>query len=308
MHVDRVVQSLWRLWAGEGDHVSRWALVIDGLSTAFGDYVSIDIETGLFTFVSVDRLDRVTPESAWASPLRQPIKPAKLMRVILAERILNELTDADFEAFATRVKAYVNLNGIRVQEVSGEDIRYWYDKRNMVERDQGSLTSSCIGKASTLPWLDIFTENPEQVSMVIGVTHDAKLAARSLLWLATDGKRYYDRPYGRTEARDKVEQYMRDNGYQETGSCWGYAKKLYVRLDNPFHPHYPSLDTFRCLDPDTGLFTQGYGGYEQYRDISDTTGGTNMSHLMHKNRSAIELAASELAHAHDVALYEAANL
>lgn len=129
------------------------------------------------------------------------------------------------------------------QEVKGEDIRSCYNIRSHHYLFDGSSMSG----DQFLPYLDLYTQN-DNVSLLVGIL-DTKVVLRTLVWDATDGKRYYDGVYGAFQTMigpklvDTFHAYTQYNHIYEIPNL--IPKE--VHLEYPIHVSYPYVDNFSYL-------------------------------------------------------------
>ncbi len=108
---------------------------------------------------------------------RNTIKIGKLIRKIIG----HDITDVEIENFTNKFKATVYTPDEKIEIVSGEDIRKWYNF-DKIYRAVGSLGNSCMNIDDSImsKYFDIYCENPT-CKMII-MTIDGQLIARALLW------------------------------------------------------------------------------------------------------------------------------
>lgn len=177
--------------------------------------------------------------------------------------------DSDIADFVTSVVAWIksirNPEGVEIKEVSGEDIRYWYNEINYKARI-GELGNSCMASKYKQHFFDIYCMNKEAVSMLIMTTKDEegeeKLVARALLWNLDNGNRYMDRCYSILDTDCKImTNWAKDRGYYydyhdhiylgDKKLSWQEQSVLSVSLRFTTFDSYPYMDTFKHLDLDT---------------------------------------------------------
>lgn len=120
---------------------------------------------------------------AWVKS-RQKISVGRAIRKIL-QSIGKEPDPQELEIFVNKWKAAWrrSKDAFRHFElVSGEDIAYWYDYHNYLYLS-GDLGSSCMRDAPA-SYFDIYTRNPEKVSLLIlkSPDDDSKIVARAIVW------------------------------------------------------------------------------------------------------------------------------
>jgi hypothetical protein len=137
-------------------------------------------------------------------------------------------------------------------EVSGEDIRhYYYEKNYACPSGSGQLGSSCMRFERCQSYLDLYVNNPRQVSLAVALTEDAKVLARALIWKTTAGERIMDRIYGwRGTHEAALAKWATQNGVK--ANCYDSYKSLphaggsiTVEVDEWEFDQYPYLDSLR---------------------------------------------------------------
>ncbi len=186
-----------------------------------------------------------------------------------AGKYIQDINDSDIEKFVNDITAFIKINmspeGALIEEVKGESIRHWYDSDNYQSK-AGQLGGSCMADSSCQEYLDIYTENPNQISLLILKSEQGKLVGRALLWNINDGehtgKKFMDRVYTHTEYDVKIfEKWAIDNGclyrnasnngkiqYYFDGKKLPKEPSLFVIIDNSDFSYYPYIDTICFLD------------------------------------------------------------
>lgn len=202
---------------------------------------------------------------------RNEIKIGRFIRRLLT-KVGEEFTDSEIEDFVNKYKSYINLKNKalnRVSIVSGEDIRkyYLFDSYSNIKN---TLGSSCMRYPKCQPYLDIYVNNPEYVSLIIlkNMEFDDKIDGRALLWILDDGRKFMDRIYKTEESQDNLFiKFARKNGiYYKSiqhsrtdfnlmfdGKVSEENPNLRVELDGRKHYNtYPYMDTLKYYDPNDG--------------------------------------------------------
>jgi hypothetical protein len=202
---------------------------------------------------------------------RQEIKIGRAVGALLKTANIESFLQKDIETFVNLYKAAIDkLNDIFsfFEVVTGDDIVKWYNYKNYLER-KGTMGASCM---SDVPgrWLEIYSANPKQVSLVIlrSTERDDRIVGRALLWTLDDGKKFMDRIY---TMKDSDVETFRDfakenawyskclNGSTPNGEAFGpkgrEKLKLVVHLDKKDYGNYPYLDTLKYFTPGEGLLT-----------------------------------------------------
>lgn len=210
-------------------------------------------------------------------------------------KYISDITDADIEKFVNDLTAFVKINmapeGSVISQVKGEEIRKWYNTENYQSKT-GQLGGSCMSYESCQGYLDIYTENPEMISLLILKNESGKLVGRSLLWKLDDGRKFMDRVYCQTDYDVKIfEKWAIDNGciYRNQGgnnkikyylngeelpsgpmSKGIEHTKLEVTLHHCDFDDYPYIDTLCYLNMDSSTLCNL--DTDSDRELRDTEG------------------------------------
>ena len=194
------------------------------------------------------------------------------------------LSDSDIEKFTNEfisfVKSFRSDESSEILEVRGEEIRKWYNNNNY-QSSVGKLGGSCMAHEDCGDYLNIYTENPEVLSMLILKSKENKLVGRALLW-----KSYYknkdeyvffmDRIYTASDSDDNIFiNYAIKNGYiyrSSPPSGFKYFKngleierpELKVQLQNYDFDDYPYMDTLYSLNSE-GILSNVNSFYKTLR-------------------------------------------
>ena len=237
------------------------------------------------TYTPTGKEVELTENGRWSPKGRQVSKYGKLFRKILKEQVpRKKFNDHDIERLVNSIKGEYNVGTFKI--VKGEDIRYWYDGGNHYSGNTGTLGSSCMRHSSCLPWLDIYTSNPDQVQLAI-LTKDGTLKGRALLW---DGK-WLDRIYGTDITISAFKRHAREEGFwvkesQDSSTCRFLspdgnssesAEDIDIQLDHALNDSssFPYLDTFYYYNFDEGILS-GYLQGDYVTELRSTEGGHSM--------------------------------
>jgi hypothetical protein len=194
------------------------------------------------------------------------------------------INDKDVEEFVNNVVAYLKINradeNSEIEEVKGEDIRFWYHPDNY-QTMSGELGSSCMAKVEAQPYLDIYCKNQDRISLLILKSKEGKLIARALLWKLDNDKFFMDRVYAILQSdanifykKAKEKGWIYKNGKSSikfNGS--EYDRELKVSLEYLDFRKYPYLDTLSFLDWRTDKLRSGMPRHPHYYELCDTEGG-----------------------------------
>lgn len=220
---------------------------------------------------------------------RQEVKVGRAIGALL--RIAKvQFVDKDIESFVNLYKATIDKLNDKFsyfQVVKGSDIHYWYGSNNYYSRS-GTLGSSCMASADA-EWLQIYTENPNQVSLVIFKSQDddTKIVGRALLWNLDSGKKFLDRVYTINDSDVQLfREYAKENGWyvkssnnsSDSGMAIGpdgitIELDLTVTLDKKSYYSYPYLDTLKYFQEGKGIISNRHASNSI--TLEDTNGGND---------------------------------
>ena len=253
-----------------------WVKFINGT----GDYVG----QGVYNKERLIKTQGIKEREVWTKS-RQEIGVGRGIRALLLTTG-DKFLDKDIEQFVNLYKSTIdriNDKFIFFEVVSGPDILHWYHAENYYGRS-GTLGNSCMASARP-SWLEMYTNNPDQCSMIIFKCPDDidKIVGRSLLWTLTDGKKYMDRIYTINDSDVQLfREYAKENGWYakwnnaSTPSSEAYAPdgtkttlNLKVNLSQKYYDNFPYLDTLKFFTPGSGILNNTDGEYT----LEDTGGG-----------------------------------
>jgi len=270
-------------------------------TTKFGNYIAR--RKDLLSFLPPGKPHEVNDDGTWKKEHRQEIKPARLVQKLLLPGVISNmgLTSKDFEEFANAVKAsQVDDEDFELafRLVQGHDIYHYYLARNYSHvHDTGTMDESCMKHSSCTAFLQVYAENPGQVSLLVLLDKENRTVGRALVWHIDPGTVIMDRIY----ASDSNTQMFRDYAAKQG---WLYKARQCAREDeftSPFtqlsteqyfevslgiwqFEYYPYLDTFRYLDLDTGLLTNYVSrARKSWVSLYSTEGNTTKDDLVWSN-------------------------
>jgi hypothetical protein len=189
---------------------------------------------------------------------------------------LSVFNDKDIEDFSNRINALMSSKDeFKIEEVKGEEIKKWYSHDNTARKTNNDIAfKSCMSTPSKQHFLDLYSKNPNQVSLLIMKNDNNKLLGRALLWKLSyheDGKKYFmDTIYSADRViQNMFEQYAKEKGY-ETNTQNGMEVQLFkYQLD-----YYPYLDTLYYFNRDTGQLMNYYRYFKLVREdkLKDKSG------------------------------------
>lgn len=210
--------------------------------------------------VDIDEEDK---KSVW-SKNRQEIKVGRAIRSILKSADV-DFNDDDLRnfIFEYRIKISEKENKSTFFEVvSGDDIAYWYNKKNFL-KNEGDLGASCMSDKDS-KFFDIYVKNPHSCSLLIlkSPTDNTKIVGRALLWTLICGKKFLDRIYTIDESDIELfRDYAKKNKWYVKKEINSQASNIAISpngeevilnltVDVFSHEYkfYPYLDTLKYYD------------------------------------------------------------
>lgn len=196
----------------------------------------------------------------------------------ISQKSGKNFTPVQINTFVDKFKAYRDFQTTKKDKfevVQGEEIRKWYDE-DTYEDPEYHLNNSCMRYNRCQRYLNIYVENPNQVTMVImkGTDPD-KIIGRALIWKLKDGDYYLDRPYANNdEDINLFKEWGRSKGYSVYGADYNHKE---VELEKANFPYYPYMDTFKWLNRGQNLLSTDSSEFDDGNDdwvkLEDTGGG-----------------------------------
>jgi hypothetical protein len=196
----------------------------------------------------------------------------------ISQKAGKNFTPVQINTFVDKFKAYMDFQTTKKEKfevVQGEEIRKWYDE-DTYEDPEYHLNNSCMRYERCQDYLDIYVENPNQVTMVIMKGTDPnKIIGRALIWRLKDETYYLDRPYANNdEDINLFKEWGRSKGYSVYGADYKHKE---VVLDKAEFSSYPYMDTFKYLNRDEKLLSTGANqfddGDQNWIRLESTGGG-----------------------------------
>lgn len=254
------------------------------------DYSYVDIDDNAqITFLTSQRIDRLksqgVPETEfWTNRLRQS---RELRRFIT--QTLPSFSKDSIDKFYNKFKALMSesVEEDNFELVEGEDIIFWYNRKNYEEAGKGTLGNSCMADKHASKFLNCYAFNPNQCKMLILKSkEEGKIKGRALVWKLSKPENmiFMDRIY----VNDLVDEqlfinYARRQGwafkdkqkYGETDWVYKGEKKeiqAYVKLDNTKYDLYPYVDTLRYFFEQEKVMANYMAFNTEHITLTDTEG------------------------------------
>lgn len=182
-----------------------------------------------------------------------------LTRVCLKSGI--KISDTKKESFVNAYKSAFDLiksGESNFELVNGGKIKHWYLVDNY-EKSMGQLGNSCMKGRGCQNFFNIYTENPEQVSLLILKSEDnqEKIVGRALVWKLSTGEYFLDRIYTISDSDSNLflEYSKKRNWRNKDNTSYTELNKFTVNLEKWMFDFYPYMDTFCCLNSESGVLS-----------------------------------------------------
>jgi len=184
---------------------------------------------------------------------------------IVSKLFPNKYKEVEVEEFVNRYKASRDTSNLEL--VTGEDIRHWYHGDHYASGG-ASLNGSCMMYDECQPYLDIYVENPDNISLLI--LKDKKnpdlIRGRAIVWnlYLPSGRTFMDRIYTTQDSEVILfKEYAKEHGWiykvyqnaDEEGPWFDTkldketTENLVVyKLNKPSGEQYPFMDTMKFFD------------------------------------------------------------
>ncbi len=251
----------------------------------FGNYIKVvDDEIDMISFLPKSKYEKVT--DPWTES-RNKIKIGKFISKVLTEYSVKNfgIDNRLIENFVNMFKSYFSRDMSKLKIVEGDDIRKYYLYKNYATTadgyEVGPLWNSCMRQMDRNKFMQLYSDNPDKVKMLVFFTDEGKIRARALLWYGVKdhkGQKEYnlmDRVYYIYD-HDVVffKSWAKENGFickweQSARSPMLFddfsgdpaIKSLYVNLENSDQIYYPYLDTFKFFNEGKSRFSNDENYY-----------------------------------------------
>ena len=238
--------------------------------TANVDYIDYDeVDEKLFSVVSTNTF--IDPKTNEKGPNygKKETKKFKLSTLLnyLGSSMQN-IKDYEIEEL---ISHFQDADISNMKEVNGDDILKAYHCANYDKGDNGETMGSCMSSTAAQEYLEIYTNNPNQVSCLVLINpENGMVRGRALIWTTTDGTRVMDRVYVINKEYNK-----NFNTYAKTYKLNTDRKGSHeVELENDGeYRFYPYMDTFMYYTPDTGILSTDNGEMT----LQSTNGGNSIT-------------------------------
>ena len=202
-----------------------------------------DAVDGSFTCFSFRLRDFETVNSLWNPNYRYLASCGKVVQKLLGQQDSKELAKfcEMFQSYHPDFRFQVDFD---TDFVSGEDIRYWYDEKNYHSLS-GELSNSCMRYSKCYPWLKLYSDNDDVISMfIVKDKSSGKLVSRCLIW----GNKYFDRIYATSSVlKNKVMTYLENLNLVDIYDNEDISVTFDLKKGYESYNSFPYCDTFMYL-------------------------------------------------------------
>jgi hypothetical protein len=226
------------------------------------DFLSISNDDPYkISYLTPERVEKIqkNDEDVWTSPSRYHTKYGSFVN-----KIFNCFDNREVEKFSNLLRSVVGQRDLQFKVVSGDEIPEFYHYTSYADQ-AGTLGQSCMKHDGCGKFLELYTQNPESVKMLIALDSDDKLIGRALLW-ELESHKVMDRIYTINDEQWSYyfKQWANKNGFlYKAKQNWNWTyhlesngkqvrQKLSLKLKNFSFEYYPYVDTFKWINTETG--------------------------------------------------------
>ena len=225
----------------------------------------------------------------WTMSKSNNMRVGRLIRGLLKSDKI-EVKDSEIELFVNHYKSTIDILNdkfLNFSIVDGDDIALWYHEDKYADGERGDLGGSCMRYDRCSEYFDIYTQNPEVVSLLIYVDSNNKLLGRSIIWTLTTGEKFMDRVYTHN-ASDNIlfKQYAREKliSYKKLDNMWATGNlinsdgtessmNISCNIKKISYDYFPYMDTMKYYLNGKISNTKFHGSYT----LEDTEGSYSES-------------------------------
>lgn len=225
------------------------------------NYISISSQDkGRISYLTPDRIESLESDTYWTSTRRYHTKPGSFI-----SKIFRDIDSRDVEKFSNLFRSQSLKTPFTFKVINGNEIQRYYHYDSYASESRGSLGVSCMKHDHCQNYLKIYTDNKEQVGMLIMLDEDELLIGRALLWNIESNK-IMDRIYTKNDEdlTFHFKKWATENNYlYKSEQNWFNTiffenlnikrKELYLEFNLVKNPRsFPYMDTFKFINLDSG--------------------------------------------------------
>jgi hypothetical protein len=266
------------------------------------NWIDVTDRNDMISFLSDEKADKLEMDDdsePYKAKGRGEIKIGRFARAFISalkdadELPGTDFTDKDYEEFVNLYKSTFGATGEGFSEVTGKDIRKYYNNNNYAA-DKGTLGGSCMADEECENYFDIYVKNPAVCSLLVLLTKEKKVLGRALVWKLhkspCEATHFMDRVYTASDsdvnkfisyAEEKGWMYKwRMNSHCDEGLIFKYGGKsivgkIEVKLSKCDFDQYPFLDTLSFLNVDKKILCNA--NWDPENLILDGTNGSDFT-------------------------------
>lgn len=230
------------------------------------------------SYLTSDRMESIDESEYWTSSRRYHAKPGSFL-----SKVFKELPAKEVEKFSNLFRSEVDKPEFTFEVVNGQRIKELYYWESYAS-DRGPLGISCMKHEHCQKYLDVYSDNKDNISMLAMFNRDGKLIGRALLWNFESFK-LMDRIY--TICDEEYSSYFKkwaskndylhkkEQNWFNTMAFDQFGQKpvdlrLELKLSNRNYDYYPYMDTFKFIDDGGVLYN--YQPDCRFRTLCSTDG------------------------------------
>jgi len=168
----------------------------------------------------------------------------------------NQYTPSEIEIFVNLYKSVIDYNNVVFKIYKGDDIKKWYNYENL--ESTSTLGSSCMRYSRCSDYLDIYTNNPEKISLlVLFDKNNLNIGiGRSIIWDIDIETKMLDNIYiSKEHYKDIFKKYAKINNIKLNIEYNKEKIKIHTYLKPIKYNNYPYMDTLFMYQPHNGIIT-----------------------------------------------------
>lgn len=235
------------------------------------------------SYLTVERYEKLIEQNLdnfWDSSTRFHSKPG-----VFVGKLFKNIDSKEIELFSNLFKSESNKEIFKFKIVKGSEIKDYYHYSKYVN-DRGTLGVSCMKHDSSQKLLNIYSDNLDNVSMLVMLNNEDLLMGRSLLW-DFESYKIMDRIYTIDDEKLQLhfKKWATENGYlYKSEQNWFNTLffenlkvskkelKLDLKLKNIRYMNYPYMDTFKFYDTDNVTLHNYIPSGSEVRTLCSTDG------------------------------------
>jgi len=229
-------------------------------------YIDITDNDDMVSYLQSDIVKDINEEDVWNHRNRQQMKIGRMINKLFPDKYSAE----EIEVFVNQYKSVMRESKTFFKLFSGDEIIRWYSEENT--QNGGQLGNSCMRYGRCGQYLDLYTNNPRKIKLLILFEQgSSKIIGRSLIWyLDSHGYSMMDRIYTTYDSDINLFKryaYRNDMVFSIHDDEYNGIENIYTILKPQKYNFYPYLDTLNIYQPDTGIITDTIKNIQDGHDV-----------------------------------------